>query len=115
VAGQVAGGALRPLAVSTPGRTPLLPQVPTARESGAPDYVVDIWYGLYAPRGTPAPVVERLHAEISQMVMLPDVRERFSTLGATPVVTTREAFRAHLAREVARWNDVVSRGGVEKQ
>jgi tripartite-type tricarboxylate transporter receptor subunit TctC len=115
VAGQVAGGALRPLAVSTPQRTPLLPEVPTARESGAPDYLVDIWYGLYAPRGTPAAVVERLHAEISRIVLLPEVGARFATLGATAVVTTRDAFRAHLAAEVARWRDVVTRGGVRQE
>jgi tripartite-type tricarboxylate transporter receptor subunit TctC len=115
VAGQVTGGALRPLAVSTPQRTPLLPDVPTARESGAPDYLVDIWYGLYAPRGTPEPILDRLHAEISRIVMLPDVRERFATLGASPVVSTRAEFRAHLAKEVARWRDVVTRGGVGQE
>jgi tripartite-type tricarboxylate transporter receptor subunit TctC len=115
VAGQIAGGGLRALAVSTRQRSPLLPDVPTAAESGAPDYVVDIWYGLYAPRGTPLPVVERLHEEVGRVVMLPDVQERFATLGASPVVTTRDAFRAHLAGEVARWRDVVARGGVERQ
>lgn len=114
VAGQVAGGALRPLAVSTETRTPLLPDVPTAREAGVADYIVDIWYGLYAPSGTPIPIVERLHAEVGRIVQIPDVKERFATLGATPVMTTREAFRAHLAREVARWRDVVTRGGIER-
>jgi tripartite-type tricarboxylate transporter receptor subunit TctC len=101
--------------VSTEARSPLLPEVPTAREAGMPDYVVDIWYGLYAPRGTPGPVVERLHAEVSRIVQLPEVRERFATLGATPVVTTRDAFRAHLAREVERWRDVVARGGIRQE
>lgn len=115
VAGQLAGGALRALAVSTEARSPLLPEVPTAREAGMPDYVVDIWYGLYAPRGTPGPVVERLHTEVSRIVQLPEVRERFATLGATPVVTTRDAFRAHLAREVERWRDVVVRGGIRQE
>ena len=115
VAGQLAGGTLRALAVSTAARSPLLPDVPTAREAGAPDYVVDIWYGLYAPRGTPLPVVERLHAEVGRIVQLPEVRERFSTLGATPVVIPREAFRAHLEAEVARWRDVVARGGIRPE
>jgi tripartite-type tricarboxylate transporter receptor subunit TctC len=115
IAGQLAGGALRPLAVSTEERSPLLPEVPTSREAGVPDYVVDIWYGLYAPRGTPAPIVDRLHAEVSRIVQLPEVRERFATLGATPVIGTRDAFRAHLAREVARWRDVVARGGIRQE
>jgi tripartite-type tricarboxylate transporter receptor subunit TctC len=115
VAGQVAGGALRPLAVSTAERVAQLPAVPTAREAGAPDFVVDIWYGLYAGRGTPAAVADRLHAEVSRIVMLPEVRDRFATLGAAPVVTSRDAFRAHLAREVERWRDVVTRGGVQRQ
>ncbi len=115
VAGQVAGGALRPLAVSTAERVAQLPAVPTAREAGAPDYVVDIWYGLYAPRGTPAAVADRLHAELARIVMLPDIRERFATLGATPVTPSRDAFRAHLASEVARWRDVVTRGGVTRE
>lgn len=115
VAGQVAGGALRPLAVSTAERVAQLPEVPTAREAGAPDYVVDIWYGLYAARGTPAAVADRLHAEVSRIVMRPEIRDRFATLGATPVATSRDAFRAHLAAEVERWRDVVTRGGVERQ
>jgi tripartite-type tricarboxylate transporter receptor subunit TctC len=115
VAGQLAGGTLRALAVSTRERSPRLPDVPTAHESGAPDYITDIWYGLYAPHGTPTPIVNRLHAEIGRIVMLPEIRERFSALGATPVVSSRDAFRAHVESEVARWRDVVTRGGVQRE
>ncbi|HEY8610864.1 MAG TPA: tripartite tricarboxylate transporter substrate binding protein [Roseomonas sp.] len=115
VAGQVAGGLLRPLAVSTRERTPLLPAVPTAQESGAPDYVADIWYGLYAPRGTPAPILARLHGEVQRIVMLPEVRERIAGLGATPVAISPDAFRAHVADEVSRWRDVVVRGGIRRE
>jgi tripartite-type tricarboxylate transporter receptor subunit TctC len=115
VAGQLAAGTLRPLAVSTRERSPLLPDVPTARESGAPDFVTDIWYGLYAPRGTPAPILQRLHAEIGRLVVLPEIRERFSMLGALPVESSRDAFRAHVEGEVGRWRDVVARGGLQRE
>jgi tripartite-type tricarboxylate transporter receptor subunit TctC len=115
IAGQVANGLLRPIMVSTNDRSPRLPEVPTAKEGGAPDYVVDIWYGLYAPRGTPQPILSRLHAEISRIVQEPLIKERFADLGATPISKPRDVFREHVAAEVARWRDVVDRAHIERR
>ena len=82
--GQITGGKLRLLAVSSDKRVPSLPDVPTLQEAGVPGYETSTWGGLLAPAGTPKAVVAKLAAETTRILALPDVRERFRTLGAVP-------------------------------
>jgi tripartite-type tricarboxylate transporter receptor subunit TctC len=78
-------GKLRPLAVGTAKRSPALPDVPTVAESGYPGFEASLWLGFFAPRGTPAPIVNRLHAELVKIVLSSEMKEAFDRNGAEPV------------------------------
>jgi tripartite-type tricarboxylate transporter receptor subunit TctC len=110
---HVKSGRLRALAVSSAQRMAALPEVPTVAESGYPGFEADQWYGIVAPAGTPAAVVERLNAEINKALALPDVAQQLALEGATPVPTTPKAFGELIAREIPRWAEVVKAGNVK--
>jgi len=76
----VKAGRIRPLAVTSAKRAEQFPDIPTIAESGVPGYTVDNWYGFFAPRGTPKPIITKLHAEINRILLLPDVKERLAGL-----------------------------------
>ena len=105
-------GKLRPLGVSSPKRLPLLPAVPTIAESGYPGFEVTAWYAVFGPAGMPKPTVSRLHSEILKALKEPDLRERFASLGATPVGSTPEELGAHVRAELARWTKVIKAGNI---
>lgn len=109
VAPHIASGRLRALAVTSPKRTSLMPDVPTVGEAGVPGYEVTVWYGIFAAAGTPPAVVRRLNAEFNKIVMMPDVAARFTALGAEPVATTPEAFAALVRSQMATVKDVATR------
>jgi tripartite-type tricarboxylate transporter receptor subunit TctC len=106
-------GTLRPLAVTTPRRSVALPDVPTVAESGYPGFAISTWYGVWAPAGTPGPVVQRLSREIAAIVRLPEVRQQFAGLGAEPVGNTPEEFAAFTKAELAKWAGIVKRSGAK--
>ena len=107
----VQAGRLRPIAVTSMTRSPVLPEVPTANESGLPGYSVTSWYGLFAPPGTPAPIVDKLNAEVAIVLKAPDVAERLATMGAQAAPTTPEEFGRIVRSEIARWAPVVKASG----
>lgn len=111
-AGYISSGRMRALAQTGPKRSTQLPNIPTLQETGVPGYGVVAWYSIFAPGGTPAPVVKRLNAELNKAVMLPDVTARFATLGADPVNSTPEAFSRYFHAELARWKDVAARAKI---
>lgn len=104
---------LRVIAVTTPKRSSAFPQVPTVAEGGLSGYTTTTWYGLLAPAGTPAAIVERLSAAAHKAVMSPDVRNRMLTDGAEPVGSSPAAFQKHLAAEIAKWRGVVQNAGLQ--
>ncbi len=104
---QVKEGRLRLLAVTTPKRTPALPDVPTIAEAGVPGYEFTGWMGLFAPAGTPRPIVERLHTEAVQALRLPEMTRRLQIEAAEPVGSTPAAFTVFLKEEIVRWTQVV--------
>jgi tripartite-type tricarboxylate transporter receptor subunit TctC len=84
-------------------------------ESGYKDFDVSIWHGMYAPKGTPKPVVDKLVAALQQALKDPGLNKRFSDLGATTVSSDRAtplALSKHLADEIARWQPVIQKAGV---
>jgi tripartite-type tricarboxylate transporter receptor subunit TctC len=81
---QVKAGKLRALAITGAERSSLVPDVPTVAESGFSDFDVQAWFGLFAPKGTPEPVVQRLASEIEKILKRPDIREKMAKLGAEP-------------------------------
>jgi tripartite-type tricarboxylate transporter receptor subunit TctC len=106
-------GRLRALAVTSQKRSPAAPDLPTIAESGYPGFYADAWSGLFAPRGTPKAVVDRLAAETRRILALPEVRERLAGLGAEPVGSTPAEFAAHVQREIAKWAQVVKASGAK--
>jgi tripartite-type tricarboxylate transporter receptor subunit TctC len=92
-------GRLRPLGVSSAQRSALLPDVPTIAESGVPGFEFTFWSGLWAPAGTPPPLVERIGRDVIRAIAQPDVRERFANLGAEPVELTPAQFARFVRSE----------------
>ena len=109
----VKSGRLRVLAITDSKRSPLLPDVPTLAESGVKDYELVGWNGLFAPAATPKPVIDKLHAEAVKALAQPDVKERFTTMGAEGVGDTPEHFRAFIHAEIAKWARVVKAAGIK--
>jgi tripartite-type tricarboxylate transporter receptor subunit TctC len=107
---HIKAGKIRALAVSSPKRLALLPDVPTVAESGIPgtkDFEADQWYGLVAPAGTPAAVVGLLNQTINKSLASEEVRARLAAEGAEPTPNPPEAFAQLIAREIPRWDRVV--------
>ena len=96
-------GRARALAVTTPKRATLLPDLPTMAESGYPGFEVTSWFGLLAPAGTPAAVVSRVNAESQKALALPDVTGALRKMGFDAVGGTPEQFAAHIRSEVDRF------------
>ncbi len=109
-------GKLKAIAVTPKKRVAALSNVPTVAESGIPglaDYESVSWGGVMAPAGTPAPVVQKLNAELVRILKLPDVRERMTGLGADIVGSTPQEFAAYLQEEIAKWGKVARQAGVK--
>jgi tripartite-type tricarboxylate transporter receptor subunit TctC len=105
--GHINSGRLRPLAVSTQQRSATLPDTPTMQEAGVSGYEMAGWYGVMAPRGTPAPIVEKLNREMVRILKMPETRERLSGDGSEPVGSTPEAFGTHISTEIKRWAKLI--------
>ncbi len=112
---QVQGGTLLGLAVSGTQRSSLLPQVPTFAEAGEPRYDMTYWWGIAAPAGTPAPIIERLNREIVQACAKPRLREAFQQQAAVPAASTPQEMTQHLEREIGVWREVIARAKVTVQ
>jgi len=104
---QIKSGRLRPLAVSTATRSPLIPDVPTLTELGLQDFDVTTWYAMWVPRGTPKEITDKLYREIARALQAPDVRKIWEEQGATAGGQPPAAFGRFLRSEVERWGKVV--------
>ncbi|MGG5811763.1 Bug family tripartite tricarboxylate transporter substrate binding protein [Falsiroseomonas sp. CW058] len=113
--GQISGGRLRPLAVTSPARVGVLPDVPTVAESGLPDYRVITWNGMAGPAGLPRPIVDRLSTEVQRVMALPEVRDRLLPLAVEPAAHGPEALRRLLVEETELWGRVIAAAGIERQ
>jgi tripartite-type tricarboxylate transporter receptor subunit TctC len=112
---QVKAGRLRALAASGTKRTTLAPDIPTMAEAGVPGYELMVWFGVVAPAGTPREVVQKLNAEVTKILAMPDVRERFLAQGVEPVGSTPEEFGEHIKAQMAKWSKVVRDAGVKAE
>lgn len=105
-------GRLRVLAVASPTRTALLPDLPTIAEAGLPGYAFLAWFGIIAPAGTPEPVIDKLNQEFRRILVLPDVRERMLNQGGTePVGSTSAEFADLMRSDMAQWAKIVKESG----
>jgi tripartite-type tricarboxylate transporter receptor subunit TctC len=106
---------LRIVATTGENRDPVLKDVPTAKESGFPTYVVTSWNGIGARAGLSAGLTNFLSAEINRSLAAPDLRERFQALGIDPNGTTPEEMWSRMARDAGKWRDVIEKAGIPKQ
>jgi len=105
---------LRLVASAGEKRSSLTPDTPTVIESGWPGYVVTSWNGIAAPAGTPPEVVARLNQEISAVLALPEMRERFEQLGMEPAISTPEGMAERLQNDVLRWRGIITKLGLQQ-
>jgi tripartite-type tricarboxylate transporter receptor subunit TctC len=113
--GQIKGGTVRALAVTSKQRSPLLPDVPTVEEAGVPGYLYYTWFGLWAPRKTPQPVIDKLHSEISKAIATPAVKERIAAAAGETLDMPLGDVDPFLKAEIAKWADVVKRANIQVQ
>src|SRR5580698_2462506 len=113
--GQIKGGSVRVLAVTSKERSPLLPDVPTVEEAGVPGYVYYTWFGLWAPKGTPQPIVDKLYAEIKKAVATPAVKDRIVAAAGETMDMPLADIKPFLKSEIAKWADVVKRANIQVQ
>jgi tripartite-type tricarboxylate transporter receptor subunit TctC len=111
VSGQIAAGKLRALGVTTPDRVASNPDIPTISEAGLKGYEFFAWDGLYAPKGTPAAVLDKLNAAVNRALQQPEVRKMLESRGAIPAPTSRQALAEFGAEEYARLGKVVKVAG----
>lgn len=111
----VKSGKLKVLAVTTPRRVAALPNVETVAESGLPEFSYTVWGGLFAPRGTPRPVIERLNRDINQMLAQPDIRAQFEADGIAVPSNTPVEFADYVAREAAKYESLVQRAQIKPE
>jgi tripartite-type tricarboxylate transporter receptor subunit TctC len=112
--GQITAGAVKAYAVTAPARLATLPNLPTVGEAGMPQLEVAVWHGLYAPKGTPKPAIDRLTAALQAALQDATVKARFADLGTEPVALARatpDALRAHLTAEIDRWAPIIKAAG----
>lgn len=113
--GQIKGGKVKGYAVTTKTRVASLPDLPTLNESGLPNFEVAVWHGLYAPKGTPKPVIDKLVRALQVALKDPTVKQRFGELGTEPVAENRatpQALRAQLKAEIEKWDPIIKKAGV---
>jgi tripartite-type tricarboxylate transporter receptor subunit TctC len=111
--GQIKAGKLRPIAVAAPKRIASLPNVPTFAELGVPGFEVSSWQAVFAPAGTPKPIVQRLNAEIAKAINMPDVQARLADLGIDPAAGPPEQLGDYQKSEIAKWAKVVKAANIK--
>ena len=112
---QVKEGKLRALAVTTPKRSPALPDVPTLAEAGLPDQEADTLLGVLVPAHTPQPIIDLLYREISKAMIQPDVAEKLVALGFDTIASTPDEFSARIRTDIPKWAKVIHTAGIKAE
>jgi tripartite-type tricarboxylate transporter receptor subunit TctC len=110
---HINSGRLKAFAVGSPQRAPLLPDVPTLSEAGLNGVDVDMWYGFFAPHGTPADIVDRLNKDITAVLGTPEAKTAFEAQGLIPATSTPTALGEIVVRDRDRWANVVAKRGLK--
>jgi tripartite-type tricarboxylate transporter receptor subunit TctC len=112
---HIRSGKLRALAMTNPRRSAAIPDVPTMAEAGVPNFELTGWLGLFAPAGTPRPVVERLYREMAKVIATPEIRERMPALGYEPVGSTPDEFEPRFKSDLALYARVIREARIPLQ
>jgi tripartite-type tricarboxylate transporter receptor subunit TctC len=102
---------LRALAVTSRERLPVMPHLPTVAEAGLKGYESSQWYGLFAPAGTSAEILNVLNAQVAKIMQSADIKQRLGEEGVVPVGSTREQLSAHVKSEITKWANVIRQSG----
>ncbi|HUN69506.1 MAG TPA: tripartite tricarboxylate transporter substrate binding protein [Burkholderiales bacterium] len=112
LAPAIQGKQIKPIAITSLKRSPQMPELRTVAESGLPGFEVTVWYGIFAPAGTPEAVIQRLNAEIRKITVMPDVQEHLLKEGADAVASSPQELRERMQADYEKWGDIVRRAGV---
>lgn len=112
---HVKAGRMRGVGVTSPKRTPVMPDLPTVAEQGLPGYEIMPWSGYVVPKQTPTAIVQRLNVEFNKALFSPTVAARIAAIGSIPVGGTPEQFGAHVRAETAKWAKVIKAAGIRPQ
>jgi tripartite-type tricarboxylate transporter receptor subunit TctC len=115
ILGQVKGGRVRALAVTSATRSPVAPDLPALEQSGFKGSATELWWGVLAPAGTPQTIVDRLNAEINKIVLSAEMKEFFLKEGAEPVAMKPAEFEALVAAEIERWKKVAKAADIKPE
>ena len=110
---QIATGAIKPIAMTGPQRSPSMPDLPTFSEQGVANMDLAIWIGVYAPAGTPRPILERLRSELKAVTAQPDVLDKMLAQGQTPIVNTPDEFAANYRADYPKWDRLIKASGAK--
>nr|WP_238534438.1 tripartite tricarboxylate transporter substrate binding protein [Advenella kashmirensis] len=110
---QVQGGKLRPLGVTGPKRSALMPDVPTIAEAGLPDYSFETWFMVFAPAGTPKPVIEKLNATLNATLNKPELKQRMTKEAFDPAPSTTTQARELLTSDMKKWASLIKASGIK--
>lgn len=114
--GHIKGGRVKPYAIAGTKRIDSLPDVPALSEAGVKDFDLSIWFGIYAPKGTPQPVIDKLSASLQKAVQDPDVKARLESIGTAPVtpdLAVPAKLREHLQREISTLGPLLEKAGIQ--
>lgn len=110
---HIQSGKLKVFGISSTQRNPVLPNVPTIAEQGVQGFDFQIWHGLFAPKGTPDKVIRAVHRQAAAVLQVPEIKERFNTLGFVIIGNTPEEFSAIVKREVEKFRKIIAESGIE--
>jgi tripartite-type tricarboxylate transporter receptor subunit TctC len=115
ILGQVKGGRVRALAVTSATRSPVAPDLPSLEQSGYKGSASELWWGVLAPAGTPQPIVDRLNTEINRIILSAEMKEFFLKEGAEPASMKPAEFEAFIAQEIERWKQVAKAADIKPE
>jgi tripartite-type tricarboxylate transporter receptor subunit TctC len=115
ILGQVKGGRVRALAVTSANRSPVTPDLPSLEQSGYKGSATELWWGVLAPAGTPQPVVDRLNTEINKIILSAEMKEFFLKEGAEPAAMKPAEFETFIAGEIERWKQVAKAADIKPE
>ena len=112
-AAHIKAGRIKPLAVANDKRAPGFPNIPTSAEAGVPTYQVSTWYGLWAPKGTPKPALDKMTAELTKALNSPELKAQWTSIGSETPTLTGDAFGKFVSSEIKRWSEVAKASGAK--
>jgi tripartite-type tricarboxylate transporter receptor subunit TctC len=115
IASQVKAEKVKALAILSDTRSPALPDVPTTTELGFPKLQSSTWFAMLAPKGTPAPIIDKMNAEINAILKDPEFQKKLAAIGATPLGGTSQKLSSHLSAELEKWGAVIQAAGIKAQ